>query len=98
MSSETGLEGESSDLRSSAMVKRSKGTKRGNSHFTNPVLIQPPPAMPTYFDEVVETLGLKPEQYLQSVSLREWARKNKSCRYVPSDLLRGWGLVHDEGF
>ena len=46
----------------------------------------------TQFEQMVESLKLKPHEYVHSRSLREWARKNKNDRYVPSELLRRWGF------
>ncbi len=50
----------------------------------------------TSFDQVVRTLGLSPEQYKDSAVLKEWVRRNKDERYVPSDLLEAWGFSEDE--
>jgi hypothetical protein len=48
------------------------------------------------FEKMVESLGLKPEQYLSSAALKEWVRSNKDDKYVPSDLLKAWGFNVDE--
>jgi len=50
----------------------------------------------TSFDRVVAVLGIGPEQYKSSVRLKEWVRKNKDEKYVPSELLKHWGFVEDE--
>ncbi len=39
------------------------------------------------FDEVVENMGLSPAQYASSLELKEWARANRTQKYVPIDLL-----------
>ena len=44
------------------------------------------------FDEVVKNMGLSPAQYASSVELKEWARANRTQRYVPIDLLIAWGF------
>jgi hypothetical protein len=44
------------------------------------------------FETLVTTMGLAPEDYKTSPELREWARINRDRKYVPSDLLREWGL------
>ena len=50
----------------------------------------------TTFDHVVESLGLSPEEYLASSTLKEWVRLNKDEKYVPPDLLEAWGFSEDE--
>lgn len=70
--------------------------KRSSPNFTNPRFLSVPPAVPTEFDEMVEALGLSPEDFPYSVSLKEWAHRNKSIRYVPSELLMRWGMVDKE--
>ena len=52
----------------------------------------------TSFDRVVAILGIDPDQYKNSVPLKEWVRRNKDEKYVPSDLLKHWGFTDDEGF
>ena len=47
------------------------------------------------FDEVVKDMGLSPAQYATSVELKEWARTNRTQRYVPIDLLVAWGFDVD---
>jgi hypothetical protein len=49
-------------------------------------------AGPTSFEEVVKKLNLSPTEYEGSIHLKEWARKNKDQKYVPSTLLEAWGL------
>lgn len=44
------------------------------------------------FDEVVKNMGLSPAQYASSPELKEWARTNRTQRYVPIDLLIAWGF------
>jgi hypothetical protein len=44
------------------------------------------------FDEVMKNMGLAPAQYASSVELKEWARTNRTQRYVPIDLLIAWGF------
>jgi len=57
----------------------------------NSRLFEAPPVS-TQFERMVESLRLKPHEYLHSSSLREWVRRNKDDRYVPSELLRQWGF------
>jgi len=56
------------------------------------------PAGASTFEHLAAMLGLSPEQYKDSTVLREWARKNKNDRYVPSELLQTWGFTVDTGF
>jgi hypothetical protein len=44
------------------------------------------------FDALVKTLGLSPDQYENSITLKEWVGKNKDQKYVPLDLLDAWGF------
>jgi len=37
-------------------------------------------------------LALSPDQYVDSEALKEWARRNKDSKFVPSDLLLAWGF------
>jgi len=39
------------------------------------------------FEHVVRHLHLSPSEYVTSAKLKEWARKNKDHKYVPSQLL-----------
>jgi len=50
----------------------------------------------TSFDHIVAILGLAPHQYKDSPALKEWVRKNKDEKYVPSDLLKHWGFEEEE--
>ena len=50
----------------------------------------------TSFDRVVATLGIDPERYKDSLPLKEWVRRNKDEKYVPTELLKHWGSVEDE--
>jgi len=44
---------------------------------------------------MVKQLGLSPEQYESSAVLKEWVRKNKDVKYVPTALLQAWGFKVD---
>ncbi|HUJ94230.1 MAG TPA: hypothetical protein VLW84_03120 [Terriglobales bacterium] len=50
----------------------------------------------TSFDHVVKILGLSPEEYANSLPLKEWVRQNKDEKYVPTDLLKAWGFADEE--
>jgi len=64
------------------------------NHITsfNSRLFEPPLPASTQFEQMAESLKLEPHEYLHSRSLREWARRNRHDRYVPSDLLKQWDL------
>jgi hypothetical protein len=51
---------------------------------------------PTSFDHLVAILGLRPDQYKDSLTLKEWARRYKDEKYVPSELLKYWGFSETE--
>jgi hypothetical protein len=48
------------------------------------------------FDHVVASLGIGPDQYKDSLPLKEWVERNKDQKYVPTELLKHWGLEADE--
>lgn len=50
------------------------------------------PSTPTSFEEEVRRLGLAEKDYEGSAALKEWARRNKDAKFVPSELLTAWGL------
>ena len=50
------------------------------------------------FEYVIKNLQLSPEQYVDSVELKDWVCRNMNHKYVPQDLLMAWGLtVKSEG-
>jgi len=50
----------------------------------------------TSFENVVRELGLSPDQYRDSLPLRQWVQVNKDQKYVPTDLLKAWGFLEDD--
>lgn len=46
----------------------------------------------TEFEQTVRKLNLKPDQYVTSVHLREWAERNCNSKYIPEPLLKAWKL------
>ena len=44
------------------------------------------------FEHVVRQLHLSPEEYATSVKLKDWVRRNKDQKYVPTYLLALWGF------
>ena len=66
--------------------------KRDNPNWGKPEVNSVPYTGTSSFEEVVKKLRLSPSQYEDSIHLKEWARKNKDQKYVPSNLLQAWGL------
>ena len=65
-------------------------TERGNRKRMKAISAAVTPASPSEFEHLVAMLGLSPEQYESSTVLKEWARKNKNDKYVPTELLEAW--------
>ncbi|PYY14016.1 MAG: hypothetical protein DMG60_20815 [Acidobacteria bacterium] len=65
---------------------------RGNPNWCAPQI--PSSSEPTVsaFELETKKLGLSPDDFVGSAVLKEWARKNKDQRFVPSDLLQAWGF------
>jgi hypothetical protein len=42
------------------------------------------------FEYIVRQLRLSPEEYTSSAALKEWVRRHKDHKYVPSQLLEAW--------
>jgi hypothetical protein len=51
---------------------------------------------PTSFDHVVAILGIGPNEFKDSLALKEWVRRNRHEKYVPTELLRHWGFDEEE--
>lgn len=64
--------------------------KRGNPNWGKPDIYSAADVQPSSFEQIVRKLKLSLDQYLASVQLKEWVRKNKDHKYVPSDLLKAW--------
>ena len=47
------------------------------------------------FEHFVRRLHLSPEEYATSAELKEWVRRHKDHKYVPSQLLELWGFEVD---
>ena len=45
------------------------------------------------FEHFVATLGLAPEEYVNSAELKEWVWRHKDQKYVPPELLEVWGFT-----
>lgn len=68
-----------------------------NRQFTNPLAFNRAvtPSNPS-FDEIVRHLRLSPHEYMDSIELKEWVRRNKDQRYVPTEVLNAFGFDVDE--
>jgi hypothetical protein len=67
-----------------------------SSRRSSPILT---PHGESTFEYLVRRLHLSPSQYVNSQELKEWVRKNKNHKYVPSQLLAAWHFdVDDELF
>ena len=64
--------------------------RRGNPSWGKPDIVVV--SGPSSFEQTVKALKLRPEDFLSSALLKEWARLNKNHKYVPSDLLAAWGF------
>ena len=64
--------------------------KRGNPNWGKPEVNTVPYTGASSFEEVVKKLRLSPAEY--EGQLKDWVRKNKDQKYVPSNLLQAWGL------
>ena len=54
--------------------------------------------IPSCFEDIVAQLNLSPTQYATSAELKEWVRRHKDSKYVPTALLDAWGFtVRSEG-
>jgi hypothetical protein len=62
--------------------------KRGNPNWSKPELQSAVDVQPNSLEEVVRKLRLSPEQYLDSVQLKDWVLENKDHKYVPLDYWR----------
>jgi hypothetical protein len=63
--------------------------------FTNPGAHKQVIPSVSSFDQVVETLNLSPQQYQGSPELKEWVRRNRNQRYVPTEVLSVFGFDGD---
>ena len=66
--------------------------RRGNPNWGKAQCFLPP-GTGSAFDSLVKSLGLSPEQYEDSSTLKNWVCKNKDHKYVPVELLEAWGLA-----
>jgi len=66
--------------------------RRANPNLGKPVPFGPVVPTITSFDEAVKELKLRPDQYVHSTRLQEWARRNRNSKFIPESLLHAWGF------
>ena len=69
---------------------------RGNPNWGKPYA--PLAFLITEFEQQVEKLGLRPDEYQTSTQLRNWCRRNANSHYVPEFLLKFWEIKVKEGW
>jgi hypothetical protein len=68
-------------------------TKRhGNPNWGKPEPLGPLTPPITEFAQIVREFDLRPDQYICSTRLRDWACRNKNSKYIPESLLKAWGF------
>jgi hypothetical protein len=65
-----------------------------NRNFTKPGSIRPV-SFPNSFEQIVKELKISPGEYRKSPELKEWVRRNKDDRYVPTEVLKAFGFRVD---
>jgi hypothetical protein len=66
--------------------------RRGNPNWGKPERSEAILPTATEFEQTVHKFKLEPDEYVNSVHLREWAQQNRRFKYIPESLLRAWGL------
>jgi hypothetical protein len=66
--------------------------RRGNPNWGKPEPFGPVTPVITEFEQIVRTFKLRPDQYVRSTRLREWASRNKNSKFIPELLLEAWGF------
>jgi hypothetical protein len=65
-----------------------------NRHFTKPGAMRRITS-PSSFEQIVKELNISPGEYRSSFELKEWVRRNKDDRYVPTEVLKVFGFRVD---
>jgi hypothetical protein len=65
-----------------------------NRNFTKPGTTRSI-TYPSSFEQVVRGLKISPGEYRGSLELKEWVRRNKNDRYVPTEVLKIFGFQVD---
>jgi hypothetical protein len=66
--------------------------RRGNPNWGKPERSGALTPTMTEFEQAVRKFNLKPDEYVNSKHLREWAQQNRHFKYIPESLLKAWGL------
>jgi hypothetical protein len=70
--------------------------RKGNPNWGKALPLGPVVPTVSSFEEAVNELKLRPDQYVHSTRLREWARRNKNSKFIPESLLQAWGFEADQ--
>ena len=70
--------------------------RRGNPNWGKPVPFGLVVPSVSSFEEAVKKLRLKPDQYVHSERLREWAQRIKISKFVAESMLLEWGIETDQ--
>jgi len=71
--------------------------KRGNPNWGK-AQVRPDPVLPTEFEVLAKSLGLREKNYANSEELRSWCQHNKNRCYIPEWLLKKWDLAVDVSY
>ena len=66
--------------------------QRGNPNWGKPEPVVMATPTLTEFEQMVRKLELKPNEYVNSKPLREWAERHRHSKYVPESLLTTWSF------
>jgi hypothetical protein len=66
-----------------------------NRAFTKPETSKPVVSSPSSFEQIVKELKISPGEYRGSAELKEWVRRNKDEKYVPTEVLKIFGFRVD---
>ena len=61
--------------------------RRGTPSWDKPGLIGPVTSTIIEFEQAVREFKLRPDQYIRSVRLREWASRNKNSKCISKQIL-----------
>lgn len=67
--------------------------RKPTPYFTNPEKMGAMVQSESSFEKVVQALELSPEEYSASRELRIWVRRNKSFKFVPTEVLQTFGFA-----
>jgi len=89
LGNQTSLDG---DCGRGRMMPQAKPMRqRGNPNWGKPGASARPHSL-SAFEQLVEDLHLRPDQYVTSKELRRWVQRNMESHFVPEYLLKAWNL------